>query len=193
MVKRGLPRYVEGATKVNRHMETVKRAGMISEENAVKFNNTEFFGDIVAKLAETLEATVGLQDAEGFIANVGESIGEEISTMYDTGEAVSNAYISQILVDLKRRIGGEFTVAELTDEKIVLTNTRCPFAHRVNGKRSLCMMTTNVFGTITADRNGYAHVEVEDAIADNDKYCRVVVTLTPDAVTSEEGIEFFGG
>ena len=151
-----------------------------------------FFADIVANLAETLEDTIGLQDAEGFIAVVGTSLGNEVSALYDDGKPSDTKDIGRILVDLKERIGGEFKIESVSNDQIVLSNSRCPFGHRAEGKPSLCMMTTNVFGRVAADRNGYAHVIVDDSIALNGKTCNVTVTLTPDLAPEGDGYEFFG-
>lgn len=166
---------------------------LIDEDRATRLNDTDFFGDVVAELAQTLEETVGLSDAEGFIATVGENIGERISDIYDTGHAVTKSYIAQILVDLKDRIGGDFRVVEITGDKIILTNSRCPFGDRVIGKTSLCMMTTNVFGHVVADRNGYAHVRVAESIAENGNHCSVTVTLDANSADTSQGTEFFSG
>ncbi|MTI44185.1 transcriptional regulator, partial [Roseibium hamelinense] len=77
------------------------------------------------------------------------------------------------------------------DEKIVLRNSRCPFGEKVKGRPSLCMMTTNVFGRITANNTGYAKVHIEQAIATGASGCRVVVYLSETAAGTEGGVEFF--
>jgi hypothetical protein len=57
----------------------------------------------------------------------------------------------------------------------------------------MCMMTSNVFGTIAAQNLGYARVELEETIARGSSGCRVVVHLTPDLdVDDEPGREYFG-
>ena len=52
---------------------------------------------------------------------------------------------------------------------------RSPFAEKVVGRPALCMMTSNVFGSIAAENLGYAKVVLEQAIARGDSGCRVVV------------------
>ena len=56
----------------------------------------------------------------------------------------------------------------------------------------MCMMTSNVFGVISANNLGYAKVELGKTIAHGDPECRVVVYLkpTPEAEASE-GREYF--
>ena len=97
-----------------------------------------------------------------------------------------------MLVDLKRRINGDFYVIEEDDTKIVLGNRRCPFEDKVLGRRSMCMMTSNVFGSIAAENLGYAKVELQETIAAGHPECRVVVHLqpTPEAEAAE-GREYY--
>jgi hypothetical protein len=97
-----------------------------------------------------------------------------------------------VLVDLKRRIQGDFFVIEQDDEKMVLGNRACPFAEKVIGRPALCMMTSNVFGNIAARNLGYSKVVIEQAIARGDATCRVVVHLsaTPEA-EAVSGREYF--
>ena len=86
-----------------------------------------------------------------------------------------------MLVDLKRRIEGDFFVIEESEDKIVLGNRRCPFAEKVIGRPSMCMMTSNVFGHIAADNLGYSKVELRETIAEGAPECRVIVYLKPTA------------
>ncbi|MEQ9315309.1 MAG: methanogen output domain 1-containing protein, partial [Henriciella sp.] len=75
--------------------------------------------------------------------------------------------------------------------RVVLANRQCPFGAYVEGRPSLCMMTSNVFGTIAASNLGYANVEIEKSIARGHSGCRVVVNfLQPD--TPPRGREYFG-
>ncbi len=99
-----------------------------------------------------------------------------------------------MLVDLKRRIQGDFYVIEQDDTKIVLGNRACPFAEKVLGRPSMCMMTSNVFGVIAAENLGYAKVVLDSTIAEGAPGCRVVVHLksTPEAEAAR-GREYFGG
>lgn len=62
------------------------------------------------------------------------------------------------------------------------------------GRPALCMMTSNVFGSIAADTLGYSKVAIEQAIARGDAGCRVVVYLrpTPEAEAAQ-GREYFKG
>jgi predicted ArsR family transcriptional regulator len=82
------------------------------------------------------------------------------------------------------------SLIEEDEDKIIFGNTACPFAEKVIGRESMCMMTSNVFGHIAAQNVGYAKVELQETIARGDKGCRVVIYLQP-ASASSEGREYF--
>jgi predicted ArsR family transcriptional regulator len=154
-----------------------------------------FLRTLLRHLAGTLQKVVGLEEASGFISVVGQEMGDEINQCYKNALSVtelSREQVGEVLVDLKRRIQGDFFIIEEDEEKIVLGNRACPFADKVIGRPALCMMTSNVFGSIAAQNLGYAKVVIEEAIALGDPGCRVVVYLkqTPE-VDAAKGREYF--
>jgi predicted ArsR family transcriptional regulator len=141
-----------------------------------------FLRTLIRELSGTLQQVVGLEEASGFVSVVGQKIGEQINDDYKAALQVtgmSRSQVAEVLVDLKRRIRGDFYVIEEDDEKIVLGNRACPFAEKVLGRPAMCMMTSNVFGVIAAENLGYAKVVLEKTIANGDAGCRVVVHLKP--------------
>jgi len=137
-----------------------------------------FLRNLVRELAGSLEDVVGLEEASGFISVVGQRIGEWMGAEYL--QALGSTRLDQeqvrdVLIDLKKRIQGDFYLKSEDDEKIVLGNRRCPFGSKVIDRPSMCMMTSNVFGTITAENLGYARVELTETIAQGSKECEVVV------------------
>jgi predicted ArsR family transcriptional regulator len=156
-----------------------------------------FLRTLIRELAGTLQDVVGLEEASGFISVVRQSMGRQIDQDYKAALAVSHltpAQVADVLVDLKRRIQGDFYIIEQTNEKIVLGNRTCPFAEKVIDRPAICMMTSNVFGFITAENLGYAKVELQETISLGAPGCRVVVYLkpTPEAEASH-GREYFQG
>jgi predicted ArsR family transcriptional regulator len=153
-----------------------------------------FLRTLVRELATSLETVIGLDEASGYISLVGQAVGNQIDEMYLEALGVDRLgpeQVAEALVDLKRRIQGDFFVIEQDETKIVLGNRACPFAEKVLGRQSMCMMTSNVFGTIAARNLGYAQVELLETIARGDAGCRVVVHLAPQSEASE-GREYFG-
>lgn len=161
----------------------------------VPLNRDVFTRTLIRELSGVLQDVVGLEEAAGYVSIVGQNMGREIETLYKNALQVSHlnrAQVTQVLLDLKRRIQGEFYVIEETDDKIVFGNHACPFGEKVIGRPAMCMMTSNVFGAIAANNLGYAKVEIQKAIARGDAGCRVVVYLNPsETATKAVGREYF--
>jgi predicted ArsR family transcriptional regulator len=166
------------------------------EAAPVPLERDVFLRSLVRELAGTLEEVVGLEEASGYISVVGGAIGDAIERDYKAALRVSRldrAQVARVLVDLKRRIRGDFYVIAEDDEKIVLGNRACPFGDKVLGRRSMCMMTSNVFGSIAANNLGYAKVELQETIAEGHGGCRVVVYLQPtEEALAADGREYYG-
>lgn len=154
-----------------------------------------FLRNLLRELSGTLETVIGMDEAAGFISLVGQHIGDWMNTEYRQAlqqDRLDFEQVKQILVDLKSRIQGDFKIDSVDEDKIVLSNTRCPFGDKVVGRRSLCMMTSNVFGTVTAENLGYAKVCLHKTIAQGDPGCRVVIHITDNPASNhDEGREYF--
>lgn len=164
-------------------------------ELQVPLERDVFLRTLIRELSGTLQDVVGLDEASGFISVVGQRVGDRINDDYRAALEVSvltRQQVTQVLVDLKRRIQGSFYVISEDDEKIVLGNNDCPFSQQVLGRPAMCMMTSNVFGVISAENLGYAKVELQKTIARGDRECRVVVYLksNPEA-DAAAGREYF--
>jgi len=86
-----------------------------------------FLRNLVRELSGTLEDVIGLDEASGFISIVGQQIGDGINNDYRNAlstEKLNSEQVSSILVDLKKRIQGDFYIINDTAEKTVLGN-RC--------------------------------------------------------------------
>lgn len=153
-----------------------------------------FLRMLLRDLAGNLQELIGQEASEGYMSLVGASLGDAINKMYlvmHDGDSLDIDRVAQVLVDLKEKIQGDFYIVEISDKAIVLQNRRCPFGDFVQGRTSLCMMTSNVFGRIAADNLGYAKVDIEQAIARGDPQCRVVVNLDREAEAGSEAREYF--
>lgn len=156
-----------------------------------------FLRSLLRHLAGSLEEVVGLDDASGFISYVGQQMGDEIDKIYRQSLSLSQLGrrdIASVLVDLKQRIQGEFYIVSEDEDKIVLGTHSCPFGDKVIGRPSLCMMTSNVFGTITANNLGYAKVVLNKTIANGHQGCLVTIYLQQnEADDNEVGNKYFRG
>jgi predicted ArsR family transcriptional regulator len=166
-----------------------------AEDLPIRLDRDVFLRRLLRELSGTLEDVVGLDEAAGFVSVVGQKIGEAINDEYRRAfelPELSREQVADVLVDLKRRIEGDFYVIEETDEKIVLGNRRCPFGKKVLDRPSLCMMTSNVFGVIAAENLGRAKVVLEKTIARGDPGCRVTIHLRGSAeADAAAGREYF--
>jgi hypothetical protein len=156
-----------------------------------------FLRTLVRHLSGVLQDVVGLEEASGFVSLVGQRMGDEIGAGYKAALDVTRLdrdQVRDVCLDLKRRIQGDFFVISEDEEKIVFGNRACPFAEQVVGRSTLCMMTSNVFGTIAADNLGYGKVVLEETIANGDAGCRVVLFLRPSPeAEAAEGREYLRG
>ena len=153
-----------------------------------------FLRTLLRELSGTLQDVVGLDEASGYISVVGAAIGEQIDEEYRRALAVdrlTREQVADVLVDLKRRIEGDFYVLEETEDRIVFGNRACPFGDRVRDRPSLCMMTSNVFGYIAAQNLGYAGIGLERTIAQGHPDCRVVVSLRPASDPEPNAREYY--
>ena len=162
----------------------------------IPLERDSFLRNLIRELSGLLEDMVGLEQTSGFISVVGQNIGTQINQMYREElniPKLNREQVADVLADLKHRINGSFVVESQDDSKIVFINKDCPFAEKVKDRPSLCMMTSNVFGVITADNLGYAKVDMEKTIARGDSHCRVIVHLNSDSddAKSAEGREYF--
>lgn len=158
----------------------------------IPLDRDNFLRTLLRELSGSLQDVVGLEDASGYISVVGGAIGSQLDTTYRQAlgvDQLDRQQIAEVLVDLKQRIQGDFYVHEEREDRIVFASRSCPFGEYVLGRPSLCMMTSNVFGRIAANNNGYAGVDIERAIARGDSGCLVTVHLKPS--DDNRGQEYF--
>ncbi len=165
-------------------METQTRPRIRLADIPVRLDRDVFLRNLIRELSGTLQDVVGLEEASGFVAMVGQRVGEQLNESYRAAldvRKLDRDQVRDVLQDLKRRIGGDFHVVEEDAERIVFGNRACPFGDKVLDRPSMCMMTSNVFGSIAAENLGYAKVALEETIAERHGRCRVVVYLHASA------------
>lgn len=164
------------------------------DKASIPAEREQFLLDMLRTISGTLQDVVGLEEAAGYISIVGAEMGDRIDSDYRKSlkvDRLSKEQVAEVLVDLKRRIQGDFYIIEEREDRIVLGNRTCPFGDRVKDRPSLCMMTSNVFGRIAAENLGYARVDVQKAIARGDPGCLVVVHLVPTEELDVNAREYF--
>jgi predicted ArsR family transcriptional regulator len=177
-------------------MSEADRAERSVQQVELPLERDVFLRTLIRELSGTLQEVVGIEEAAGFVSVVGQRMGRDIDEGYRAAlqvERLERRQVAEVLVDLKRRIQGDFFIIEQDDDTIVLGNRACPFGDKVIGRPAMCMMTSNVFGSIAAENLGYAKVELQETIASGDAGCRVVVHLRPtETAERAPGREYFG-
>ncbi len=169
---------------------------MKASEANVPLERDLFLRSLLRELSGVLQDIVGVEQASGYISIVGQNMGDWINQEYRRAlncPTLNREQVTDVMNDLKARINGTFYAVSQNDEKLVFGNTRCPFEDKVAGRPSLCMMTSNVFGTIAAENLGYAKVCLHKTIANGDGECSVTVYLDPDnsETIADQGNEYF--
>ena len=164
-------------------------------ERPIALDRESFLHGAMSELVDMLESVVGEADAAGFIAVVGQRLGETYEPMYRAAarrKRLSREQVIHAIVDLERRIHGDFDLVTHDEERIVLANRACPFGDRVRGHPSLCMLTSSLIGVFVSQNLGYARVVIEKAIARGDAGCDVTIHLKPPAPGERvDGREYF--
>jgi anti-sigma regulatory factor (Ser/Thr protein kinase) len=172
------PRAVAGALP---SLDEVEPAGGFSRES--------FLRALVVQLGQAVEHAGGPGMSEHVVAEVGITVGGQMEAEYraakDVVARLDPEQLADCFVRLKHAIEGRFYVVEISEDRIVLGNERCPFGNAVRKAPALCRMTSAVFGGIAArNHDDGAAVVLEERIAVGDPGCRVVVHLGEPPGTS---------
>ena len=136
----------------------------------------------------------GLDQRDALIEQVGLNAGEnfESAYRYEFGRTapLDAEHYADLIIGIKNRIGGNFSLASSTQDCVRVVNTRCPFGDRVKDFPELCHMTSSVFGGIAARNFGYAKVELRKRIATHDGMCEVCIHTNPQEATKYAGTEY---
>ena len=195
LARRGAGTVVSASLPVTRtpeqsHPATRRRLSVLPalDEAAVDgtFGKEAFLRALVVQFAQVVEVQGGPDLAEFVVSQVGIDVGGQMELglrgRRDPATALTPDELADCYVRLKHAIDGGFSVHEVTDERIVLVNDRCPFGDVVTRAPALCRMTSSVFGGIAA-RNSErgATVVLAERIAVGDPGCRVTVWLDCDS------------
>ena len=97
---------------------------------------------------------------------------------------------ADLIINLKNRIGGNFSRSSGPSGAIQVVNSRCPFGDMVKEAPELCRMTASVFGGIAARNFGYGKVELKKRIALNHSHCEVCIYIDPEVARDKPGDEY---
>lgn len=156
----------------------------------IALDRDTFMRQLIASLGLLNEGILGSDVAGAYIMNVGLSMGAAIEAEYKRFWELDRPFTvdeyTHVIIDLKQKINGNFSLVANDPTKVVVRTTSCPFDTFVRQSPSLCFMTSSVFGGIAARNFGYAKVVLHKRIALGDPGCYVTVHLqrTPEAEAS---------
>jgi DNA-binding NtrC family response regulator len=116
---------------------------------------------------------------------------ETVRKQLEFQDALTRDQYTDVIIEIKNQIGGEFSRASSGEADIRVENTRCPFGAQVKETPELCQMTSSVFGGIAARNFGYAQVELRKRIAVGDSVCDVAIYLNREDHQPRRGDEYF--
>jgi len=162
----------------------------------ITLDRDTFMRQLISSLGHLNEGILGSDVAGAYIMNVGLSMSAAIEAEYKQFWGIDRPFTldeyAHVIVDLKQKIHGNFSLVSKDPAKVVVQTTSCPFDDFVRQSPSLCFMTSSVFGGIAARNFGYGKVAMHKRIALGDPGCYVSIHLkqTPEAEASI-GKEYF--
>lgn len=109
---------------------------------------------------------------------------------FELDGALSHDKYADMIVEIKNKIGGNFSRGSSEPDMVRVINTRCPFGEAVMQAPELCRMTSSVFGGIAARNFGYAKVILDKRIAAGDGMCEVRIHTDAEKAAGLEGDEY---
>lgn len=118
-------------------------------------------------------------DLDNNIEQLGFSAGCCFETAYkqefNINGTMNHDKCAEMIIEIKNKIGGNFSRTSSDPNTIRVINTRCPFGNVIKQTPELCKMTSSVFGGIVARNFGYAKVVFRQKIATGNRNCDVQI------------------
>jgi len=168
----------------------------MSNKHQTKLSPVNFLQTFVtqsAKVARQLGCTK-CDSSHGYIERLGLAASSCFETLYRENNTIDDKIsldeYSELIINIKNQIGGNFSRATSEPGVVRVVNTRCPFGDAVKEAPELCCMTSSVFGGIAARNFGYAKVLLNKRLATNDKMCEVYIYTDRDVAAQHDGDEY---
>ena len=166
----------------------------IAPADSDELTQDRFLKAMLGAMSSTLQDVVGTEQASGYFASVATVMAEWLNQVYHAQIGMDDFDVEQlarVFVDLQRRIDSGFVVRSIEPDRIVLTNTHCPFGNEILGRSSMCVVTSNIFGRIAAENCGYARVTLQRTLADGQGSCDVVISFGQTGHVGANTNEYF--
>jgi DNA-binding NtrC family response regulator len=134
------------------------------------------------------------KDHRNYIEQLGLSAGSCLEAAYREEHGFNGAMnpdqYTDMIIELKNKIGGNFSRDSSEPGMVRVVSSRCPFGEAVKQAPELCQMTSSVFGGIAARNFGYAKVVLDKRIAMGDSACEVRIYLDKEKAKKIDGDEY---
>lgn len=156
----------------------------------VNMNRDIFLTQMITELALNLDKS----QAKRTLNKIGLNLGKHIEELYKEFYGVENLNVDQLtetLIDVEKKIGGDFSVVEKSPTKIILKNNKCPFGNdKVKECPELCSITSGIFGIIASRNFGYSKVCLKRTIATADEDYIVIFLKKTKESEKEKAISY---
>jgi DNA-binding NtrC family response regulator len=156
----------------------------------------EFLQSFVSEIAKAMEraecpnCAAHLDHIEQIGLTAGVCLEEKAREALGFPAVIDRDHYADLIIELKKQIGGGFSRASGEAGMVRVVNSRCPFGAQVKNAPALCRMTSSVFGGIAARHFGYAKVELQKTIAAGDGSCDVRIYLDKELAARNAGTEY---
>jgi len=160
----------------------------------VSLDRDSFLTSLMGELTSALQDVVGPDEASGCMSAAVERVGELINEGYKSALAVQElprSRISEVLVDVSRRIASGFEIVEEEDGGIAMVNRTCSCGEKHRGGAGMCVLTANVLSVIVAENLGYARVVLERKPINGVAACLLRIYFQPPGDEAAQGREYF--
>ncbi len=156
----------------------------------VNMNRETFLTQMINELALSLDKT----QLKETLNKIGLKLGKQIEQLYKQFYGVENLNLTQLteaLIDVEKKIGGNFSVVEKTPEKIILKNNKCPFGNdKVKGCPEFCSITSNIFGIMASKNFSYSKVSLKRTIAKADEDYIIIFLKKTEESEKEKATDY---
>ena len=148
-------------------------------------------GNLVLVNEEILGSDIAASYIQAIGLNVGASLENKYKKLWGWEGPLTVDLYADLIVDLKRKIHGDFFLIHKALDRVVVGSNTCPFEEIALHTPNLCKITSSIFGGIAVRNFGYAKVVLRKRIAAGDHQCEVCVYLRKNSENRlEEGDEY---
>jgi predicted ArsR family transcriptional regulator len=155
----------------------------------VNINDKEFLRSMLLGTISSLDENTSKEAIRKSALKIAKNIEELYKRFYDV-EKLNLDQFCEAVVDVEKKIGGEFKVVEKSNNRVIFRVLSCPLT-KCPG---MCTVTSTILGTLAAKSFGYSKVILKKTIARGSDNCYIIVHLKKSEESEKEKTtEYFPG